>query len=59
MEQGYIKIDGEIIFVTTIAKFYCHGDVVVRHVTDGKTIWETHDRLMPDLFCFYGYFVPQ
>ena len=59
MEQGYIEIDGKIVFVTTIAKFYCHGEVVTRHVTDGKTIWETHEALMPDLSYFYGTFVPQ
>lgn len=58
MEQGYIEIDGKYIYVTTIAKFYCHGAVVTRHVTDGKTIWETHDRLVPDLSWFCG-FVPQ
>ena len=59
MEQGYIEIDNKIVFVTTIAKFYCHGEVVTRHVTDGKTIWETHERLMPDPTCFYSGFVPQ
>jgi len=59
MEQGYIKIDEKITFVTTIAKFYCHGAVVTRHVTDGKTIWETHERLAPDPSYFYCCFVPQ
>ena len=59
-EQGYLDVDGTPIWVKVIKTYYCHGSPVTRIVTDGKTIWETHDMLYPDLSFFYGAcFVPQ
>ena len=59
MKEGYILIDGKPTFVKVLKEYTCHGAVVTRHVTDGKTIWETHESLMPDPYCFYYNFVPQ
>ena len=59
MKHGYILINDQPMYVTVLEEFYCHGAVVMRHVTDGKTIWETHERLYPSLTCFYDYFIPQ
>lgn len=59
MKEGYIRIDGKPIRVKVLKEYYCHGAVVTRHVTDGKTIWETHEPLYPDLSYFYGIWVPQ
>lgn len=59
MKEGYILINGKPTLVKVLKEYTCHGEVVTRHVTDGKTIWETHEALMPDLSFFYGTFVPQ
>lgn len=59
-QQGYIEIDGKPTFVTVLQTYYCHNIPVTRIVTDGTSIWETHEPLVPDLGYFCGgWFVAQ
>lgn len=55
---GYVEIYGRPVPVQITKVFYCHDEPVTWIVTDGETIWETHQRPYPDLSVFCGGFIP-
>lgn len=58
LKEGYIEIDGKPMLVTVLQTIYCHDAPVTRIVTDGTTIWETHDPILPEASYFENTWIP-